>query len=80
MSTYIGPNIDIDKGKGTRGTVAPRVPNSSSSNNNRHCAAYEQVSLAVNLICTALNTLGYGNTEPIRKAIAASIMNRNTGE
>lgn len=78
--SYGGASIDITAGKGTASPSAARVPNNSSSNNNRHCTAHEQCSAAINKICDALEILGYGDTAPIRKDIADALMKKNTGE
>lgn len=78
-NAYKPASIDIEKGIGTPGSGGPRRP-ANSGNNNRRCAAWEEVSTAVNLICDALEQLGYSNTDPIRSAIRDSIMKKNTGE
>lgn len=76
---YTPASIDVSTGVGTPGSGGARRP-ANTGNNNRHCAAWEDASTAINLICDALNILGYSNTDPIRAAIASAIMNKNTGE
>lgn len=76
---YNPASIDVSTGIGTPGSGGVRRP-ANVGNDNRRCAAWEEVSVAVNLICDALNTLGYGDTDPIRNAIKESIMKKNTGE
>ena len=78
-NTYTDTTIDIGSGTGNNGTCIPRTPAFSSSGN-RHCTAHEQIDPAINLICDALEQLGYANTAPIRKLTAESIMPKNTGE
>lgn len=78
-NTYKPTTINVDTGKGTRGGTTPRVPQ-NSGNNNRHCTAHEQTAAAIHKICDALEILGYGDTDPIRKLIDDAIMTRNTGE
>lgn len=77
--TYGATSINIEQGKGTAGSASPRIPGVSTSTN-RHCTAWEQTNQAVNLICDALESLGYGDTQPIRKAILEAKMERTRGE
>lgn len=87
--TYSGVATMIASGTSTSVSNSPNT--SGSGGNNRHCAAYEEVSSAVEAICSELKKIdaylqskhgsGYGEaTSSIISTIHQSIMYKNRGE
>lgn len=79
---YTSPSTDTNTGAGSGGN-APIVAGPNSAN--RHCAAWEQVTAAIEEICENLVAIdgitGYGETtSSIRAKIQKAIMLKNTGE
>jgi hypothetical protein len=74
---------NIEDGSGDDGGNTPDLGSGGSSN--RHCAAWEQVNEAFNLVCDMLvcccEKLGCDDlTDQVRSLAEEAIMNRNRGE
>lgn len=83
--TYGDITIDKINGTGTINSSTPRIPGSNSGN--RHCAAWEETSSALNKIADALekidSKIGAGiesEISAIRKLAQLSIMTLNRGK
>lgn len=76
---YESSTIDLDTGSGSKPNNSPNEGGGDATN--RHAAAWEQVSQALNTIADCLDNLGAGcDTGSIRSLAQLSIMNKNRGE
>lgn len=78
-NSYKPTSIDLSSGSGTVGGGSPRRPG-SGGNSNRHCAAWEQVSAALNIIADCMELQGCPQAEEVRALASGAKMERNRGE
>lgn len=86
LTHYTGAEVNLKTGTGTEPNNPPQ--DSDFNNQDRHCAAWEQVTAAVNEICSALKALSGAHYNPDVSGYASSaesiietaIMNLNRGQ
>ena len=77
-NSYKPTSIDLGSGSGTVGGGSPRRPGAASGN--RHCAAWEQVQAALNIIADCMDLQGCPQAGEVRALAAGAKMERNRGE